>query len=68
MKLIQAVVQHGMFDDDSVSLYRHQLTNGLFADEFLQSQPWSSGPCSFIGLKVSNGTEFVWDQKSIDEG
>lgn len=55
----------GMFGED-YSLYRHELKDGRTADEFLQAEPWSSGPMFFIGLKVSDGTEFLWPDKEID--
>jgi len=45
-------------------LYQHILENGQTADEFVQCAPWSSGPIFFLGLRVSDGTEFVW---SVDE-
>lgn len=56
----------GMFGD-KYPLYRHFLKDGRTADEFLQASPWSSGPCFFIGLKVSDGTEFLWPQDEIDK-
>ena len=48
------------------SLYRHKLTNGHYADEFLQCTPWSSGPVFFLGLRVSDGTEFTWTGEEIE--
>ncbi len=48
-------------------LYRHQLVNGYFADEFLQCTPWSSGPMLFLGLRVSDGIEFTWTDDEIEE-
>jgi hypothetical protein len=56
----------GMFDEP-YNLYRHQLNDGRTAEEFVQADPWSSGPCLFLGLRVSDGTEFLWDQKDIDD-
>jgi hypothetical protein len=55
----------GMFSD-TYSLRRHFLKDGRTADEFLQAEPWSSGPCFFLGLKVSDGTTFEWPQESIE--
>ncbi len=49
------------------SLYRHKLTNGHYADEFLQCTPWSSGPVFFLGLRVSDGTEFTWTEDEIEK-
>jgi hypothetical protein len=61
---------HGMFDEE-YTLFRHQLKDGRYADEYLQAQPWSSGPVSFIGLRVydrdGNLTDnFYWDEYDID--
>lgn len=55
----------GMFGD-TYYLYRHHLKSGLVAEEFLQADPWSSGPCFFLGLRISDGTEFLWPQEEID--
>lgn len=41
----------GMFMD-VYNLYEHQLKDGFVAVEFLQAEPWSGGPCFFIGLRV----------------
>ena len=60
----------GMFED-KYPLYRHQLKDGRFADEFVQSDLWSSGPCFFLGLDVHGGDtanqKFTWPQDTIDE-
>jgi len=62
------VVGHysGMFDTE-YPLHRHVLKDGCTADEFLQAAPWSSGPVHFLGLRVSDGTEFLWTEEEIDE-
>lgn len=57
---------HGMFET-AYPLHRHVLRNGLTADEFLQAAPQSSGPIHFLGLRVSDGTEFVWTEDEINE-
>lgn len=56
----------GMFDTE-YSLHRHYLIDDLYADEFLQCSPWSSGPMFFIGLKVSDGRKFLWTEDEIEE-
>lgn len=56
----------GMFDDEYL-LLRYFLIDGRTADEFEQCAPWSSGPMIFLGLKVSDGTEFKWTEKDIEE-
>lgn len=60
---------YGMFNNQ-YNLYRHQLKDGRYADEFLQADPWSSGPCFFIGLRVydldGNVTEeFKWNDEEL---
>jgi hypothetical protein len=50
---------------DIYDLHRYNLKSGLSADEFLQADPWSSGPCFFIGLRVSDGLEFRWSKQDI---
>lgn len=59
----------GMFGH-TYDLYRHQLDDG-YADEFVQADPWSSGPVFFLGLRVYNAEgvvqlEFLWPQEFID--
>lgn len=75
------VISHylGMFDEE-YPLHRHVLSDGRVADEFLQAEPWSSGPMHFLGLRVLNArlpvpiiqlqkecTEFVWSDEEIDQ-
>jgi hypothetical protein len=60
----------GMFDDP-YNLYRHLLVDGRTAEEFVQADPWSSGPCMFLGLRVYDTNadlenEFLWSQEDID--
>ena len=59
----------GMFEDE-YGLFRHFLKDGRFADEYLQAEPCSSGPCFFIGLEIHGGTtpnqKFEWAQSIID--
>jgi len=56
----------GMFMDE-YPLHRHILKNGEVADEFLQCAPWSSGPVFFLGLRIPDGTEFIWGAEEIDK-
>lgn len=59
-------VFYGMFDNE-YPLHRHVLKDGRTADEFLQAALWSSGPVHFLGLRVSDGTEFLWTDEAIEE-
>lgn len=56
----------GMFDNE-YPLFRFILKDGRTAAEFHQASPWSSGPIHHLGLRVSDGTEFVWTDEEIDE-
>jgi len=56
----------GMFDE-KFPLYRYILKDGRTADMFHQASPWSSGPVHHLGLRVSDGTEFVWTEEEIEE-
>ncbi len=48
------------FGFDEYRLHRYFLINGLYADEFLQSTEWNSGPNFFLGLRISDGSKFLW--------
>ncbi len=51
---------------DEFPLVRYILTDGRTADVFHQTSPWSSGPLHHLGLRVSDGTEFVWTDEEIE--
>ena len=53
-------------NNDEYPLYRHPLTDGRFADEFLQSNPYQNGPVFFIGLKTVDDEIYAWSQAEID--
>lgn len=57
----------GAFDHEEHGLYRHKLKDGRTADEFVQAEPWASGPHFFLGLRISDGTEILWPQAEIDK-
>ncbi len=57
---------YGMFDE-KYPLRRLVLKDGRTADEFHQAAPWSSGPVHHLGLRVSDGIEFVWTKEEIEE-
>ncbi|MHA2063462.1 MAG: hypothetical protein ACXABY_03680 [Candidatus Thorarchaeota archaeon] len=35
---------------EGYSLKRYRLANGLWVYEYIQAEPWSSGPCTFLAL------------------
>lgn len=53
----------GAFDTE-YQLNRYPLKKG-YADEFLQTAPWSSGPVHFLGLRVGE-IEFTWSEEEIE--
>ncbi len=60
----------GMFGE-KYDLYRYELKDTGYAEEFVQASPWSSGPVFFLGLKVFNKFceeihTYLWPQETID--
>jgi hypothetical protein len=53
----------GMFDEYDIVKYK--LTDGSYAEEFIQFQECCSGPIIFIGLKY-DGIEFLWTLTEIN--
>ena len=61
---------YGMFDQE-YPLHRFQLQDDCYAEEYLQAEPWSSGPMFFIGLRVYDAGNrliqtFEWTEEEID--
>jgi len=59
----------GMFDEE-YSLVKHILPDGRVFSEYVQAEPWSSGPCFFLALKDEKGEpvpESLWSQDEIDD-
>lgn len=60
---------YGMCDDDGSVLYQYTLLNGTKVTEYVQAEPWSSGPCIFLALKDENGdpiADSLWDDDEIE--
>ena len=63
-------VYTGMFDDE-YPLYVYTLKDGMIAEEFVQVDPWSSGPVIFLGLRVIDQdvgetiNKFEWTEEEI---
>jgi hypothetical protein len=60
----------GMFEE-VYPLYRYELKDDRYAIEFVQADPWASGPCFFLGLRVYGPSGdvadiFCWDEEEID--
>lgn len=48
-------------------LMRYPLSNGGWADEFVQEEYWDSGPVIFLGLRTNDGQSYVWDKKVMNK-
>ncbi|MBS2009748.1 MAG: hypothetical protein JST01_22020 [Cyanobacteria bacterium SZAS TMP-1] len=49
-------------------LNRYELPTGEVYEEYIQAQPWNSGPCSYIALKDGAGEpvrESLWMRKPM---
>jgi len=57
----------GMFDDGP-DLNEYELKDDTFVREVVQCVLWSSGPCIFLCLQKSDGSNiFEWDEKEIKD-
>jgi hypothetical protein len=54
------------FSEDDLALFEYDLQNGDIVREFLQAQPWSSGPMSFLCLEINGKKIFEWKDEEID--
>lgn len=58
----------GAWDPHVANLHRYTLPNGQVYEEFVQAEPWSSGPCYFIALKDRSGNEVkesLWSDEDL---
>lgn len=57
----------GMFDEE-YPLRRYTMPNGKVYEEYVQAEPWSSGPCIFLALRNENGPvkESLWSEEEIN--
>jgi hypothetical protein len=49
-------------------LNRYELPDGRVFEEYIQSQPWSGGPCYYIALKDETGqpvSQSLWTKKQM---
>lgn len=58
--------------DETHDLLRYPLLDNTYCYEYVQAEPWSSGPCTFLALAHDiDGTdpipETLWDQDTIDQ-
>lgn len=58
-----------MFIEEGGHLFRYTLPNKRVFYEYIQADPWSSGPCIFLALKDAKGKpvrESLWPKETID--
>jgi hypothetical protein len=68
-KMEQIGTVAGAWTDVVGHLYRYTLPHGEVYEEFIQAEPWSSGPCYFIALKDREGNvvpHSMWADEEID--
>ena len=64
--------QHQPWFDEPLQLKSWTLPNGQEIYEFVQDEPWSGGPCTFLALSYDiSGTqpviESLWSEETIKE-
>lgn len=56
--------------DEKMSLHIYRFSDGRVLEDYIQAEPWSSGPCTFMALRdhVTKEplVETLWDQDTID--
>jgi hypothetical protein len=57
----------GAWKDVVANLHRYTLPDGRVYEEFIQAEPWSSGPCYFIALKNLKGNVISQSLWTTDE-
>lgn len=60
---VAEIGSYGMFGE--LKLHRYLLKDGRTADEFVQYCEHWSGPMEWLGLRVSDGSEFLWTAEEI---
>jgi len=55
--------EYGMFDE--LPLFEYELKDGRTAQEWIQYEFWSSGPMTWLELRVSDGTAFRWTKEEM---
>ena len=62
----------GMFGgkEDTYKLYKYLTKTGREVEEYIQAEPWSSGPCFFIALRYIDTKRSIlkslWSQEEIN--
>lgn len=64
-----AGIIRGAWTPEVAKLHRYTLSDGKVYVEFVQAEPWHSGPCYFIALKDRHGNvvpESLWTDEEIE--
>lgn len=59
----------GAWDNYVANLHRYTMPDGTVYNEYVQAEPWSSGPCYFIALKNADGNivhNSLWTDDEIN--
>ncbi|MFA6842993.1 MAG: hypothetical protein WCR33_01185 [Bacilli bacterium] len=61
----------GMFGEEVYVLQQYEMDNGSIVEEYVQADPWSSGPCIFLCLRFQSTKKFVnkslWKDEEIEK-
>lgn len=60
----------GAWTEKFFTLHRYTLVDGTVYEEYIQAEPWSSGPMYFIALKTKGGmpvVESLWTEQEMTE-
>lgn len=61
---------HNPWMDEGCNLLLFRFNDGRVLESYVQAEPWSSGPCTFMALRdhvtKEPVVETLWDQKIID--
>ena len=63
-------IVEGMFGEEIHKLKQYKIKQKVLIEEYVQAEPWSSGPCIFLALRNSETKEPIleslWNQDEID--
>lgn len=62
--LTEEISRTGMFEE--IEVKRYELKDGSYAEEYVQADPWHSGPVIFMGLKTKD-KNFEWTEEEIND-
>jgi hypothetical protein len=60
----------GMFGEPINKTYLYEDSDGKKFESFIQAEPWSSGPCTFMALRWADTKELIngcyWSEEEIN--